>query len=95
MIIEFWKTGENPITCYNSRKTTAVDKNRIRKRQTLKHHNLRAVTFITSSGEQQNYESVVQASEKTGLTRNQIYDIINGRLKNKTEYQIFKSQINN
>lgn len=95
MIIEFWKTGENPITCYDSRKTTEIDIERIRKRTPKINNNLRAVTFISKTGVVNNYESVVQASDKTGVKRHRIYEIISGRMNNNTEYQIFKSEQKN
>jgi hypothetical protein len=93
MIIEFWKTGENPITCYESIKTTGIDTKRIKKTIRKNNHNLRAVTFISKEGIKSYYDSVVQASEQTGVDRGKIYLIINGKIKNKTAYQIFKTEI--
>ena len=85
MIIEFWKTGENPITCYDSVKTIAIDVERIKKKTPKNNNNLRAVTFISKTGVVTNYESVVQASDKTGLNKNCIYEIISSRMKTGIE----------
>jgi hypothetical protein len=88
MIIEFWKTGENPILCYHSvkpkKEVVRVPKN-IAKTKKI------SVTVVSLNGKKQEYESVVKAAEAVGVTKQFLYDYFNGRGKNSTEYQIYKS----
>lgn len=94
MIIEFWKTGENPITCYSSVKNkkeyVRVPKKRAIK---IKIYNKQPVIVKSPKGEKQ-YDSVVLCAEELGIKTDFIYQRLNGHLKNNGEYQFFKSKIN-
>ena len=94
MIIEFWKTGENPITCYssvkNKRETVRVPKKRAIK---IKTFNTQSVIVKSPEGEKE-YKSVVLCAAELGLKSDFIYQRLNGHLKNDGEYQFFKSKIN-
>lgn len=92
MIIEFWKTGENPITCYYSRKNKEQLEPKIPNK--LIKSRKQAVTVVSPNGKKQEYESVVQAADAVGVNKQMLYDFFNGRAKNTTEFQIYKSQIN-
>jgi hypothetical protein len=93
MIIEFWKTGENPITCYNSKKGNGSVLPRIPKQK--RRNNNQPVIVTAKNGEDTEYKSVVEAARAIGVKRNTLYAVLNGRAKNTTEYEVFKSQINN
>ena len=92
--IEFWKTGENPITCYVSRPTVSLEPE-ILKRPIRKSKNCRqAVTTIDQSGKKEEYESVVKAADALKIDKNSLYAFLNGHRDNPTSYQIFKSNLN-
>lgn len=92
-IIEFWKTGENPITCYRSRKEHHV--NDIAKVVKEINHNIKPwrtpVIVIDNTGVSKCYDSVVIASDVTGLSLYNIYAMINGRRNNIKGFQIYKA----
>lgn len=94
MIIEFWKTKENPITCYHSRK----NKEMIGKVPTTskKHQNgnQQPVMVEFPNGEKQEYKSVLEAATAVEMKSDALYAMLNGRKKNLTEYKIYKSIIN-
>lgn len=93
MIIEFWKTGENPITCYDSRKNQEELPPKIPKK---KQRDVRQpVTVESSNGKKEEFKSVVEAADAVGMNHNTLYAVLNGRAKNTTQYKIYKSQINN
>lgn len=93
MIIEFWKTGENPITCYYSRKHREESPPKIPKK---KLREVRQPVIVESpNGEKEEYKSVVEAAEAVGMNCNTLYAVLNGRAKNPTEYKIYKSTLNN
>ncbi|MEZ0182627.1 hypothetical protein AB9T89_10305 [Flavobacterium oncorhynchi] len=103
-IIEFWKTGENPITCYNSRPCISIEKEmpkKQKKEKEIRPDNFmpqgrkQAVIVLDKKGNKTEYESVVRTSEALNINSSSLYAILNGRLENKTEYQIFKSTLNN
>lgn len=89
MIIEFWKTGENPVTCYHSVKPKK-EVARVPEKKLLKSRKL-PVTVVSPNGKKKQYESVVKAAEAVGVTKQFLYDYFNGRCRNSTEYQIYKS----
>lgn len=88
MIIEFWKTGENPITCYHSVK---LNEKGIRVPNKTDKNRKLAVTVISQKGEKQEFESVAKAAEAVGVHKQFLYDYFNGRRKNSTVYQFYKS----
>lgn len=94
MIIEFWKTNENPITCYgsvkNKRESVRVPKKRAVK---VQKYNTQAVIVKTPEG-QKEFKSVVLCAVELGVKTDFIYQRLNGHLKNNGEYQFFKSKIN-
>lgn len=87
MIIEFWKTGDNPITCYSISKENETIRipNKILKGRKV------AVTVICPKGQKSEYESVKKAAEAVGVPAQFLYDYLNGRCNNTTKYQINKS----
>jgi len=91
MIIEFWKTGDNPITCYSISKQNDVERipNKILKGRKV------SVTVVCPKGKKSEYESVKKAAEAVAVPAQFLYDYLNGRCNNSTEYLIYKSQINN
>lgn len=93
MIIEFWKTGENPITCYHSVKNKEQPEQRIPKK--LIKSRKQAVTVVSPDGKKEEYESVVQAADAVGVNKQMLYDFFNGRAKNTTQFEIYKSTLNN
>ena len=96
MIIEFWKTKENPITCYQSRKNKDEVIGKIP--TTSKKHqngNQQPVMVESPNGEKQEYKSVLEAASAVGMKSDALYAMLNGRKKNRTEYKIYKSGINN
>lgn len=99
MIIEFWKTGENPITCYNSRPvdtTVRIMPKKAKAKPENRGKTIRVpITVIDKAGKQNEFDSVVLASEHVGMNLNTLYAFLNGRAKNPTEYTIYKSVINN
>ena len=93
MIIEFWKTDENPITCYKSRKIIEVVAKKIPKKQPTKIKV--PVTVVSQEGVKEEFESVVKAADAVGMNPSTLASFLNGRAKNKTEYTIYKSILNN
>lgn len=89
-IIEFWKTGENPITCFRSRKNNNVFPKVSLNIVLEKSKKKQEVLFISSVGERKKYESIIEASIELNIPPNTVYAILNGRLKNKTGYAIQK-----
>lgn len=96
MIIEFWKTKENPITCYSSRPNECGEpvKRGNPKRKTNDHKKV-PITVESANGEKEEYPSVVEAAAAAGINHNTLYAVLNGRAKNTTEYKIYKSTLNN
>ena len=94
MIIEFWKTNENPITCYSS-VIGKKERVRIPKKRAIKiqKHNAQAVIVKSSTGEKE-FKSVVLCAKELELKTDYIYQRLNGHCKNSGEYQFFKSKIN-
>ena len=93
MIIEFWKTGENPITCYDS--TKAFEKMPDRVPTKKNSNNQKPVTVVSKTGVKEEFESVVKAADAVGMNPSTLASFLNGRAKNETEYTIYKSILNN
>lgn len=93
-IIEFWQTGENPITCYTSRPNIDVEPVIFKKnvRDIIKSRV--SVTTIDKSGKKEVHLSVVKAAEVLKMNKSTLYSILNGHTKNTSEYEIFKSALN-
>lgn len=91
MIIEFWKTGENPITCYNSLKNNSET---VRVPYQGKKVNTQAVTVEHKNGAKEEFTSVVDAAKSLNIKSSTIYNHINGRGKKIPEFEIYKSIIN-
>jgi hypothetical protein len=96
MIIEFWKTNENPITCYYSKPcvntgTIRPVKAKAKKGSTIK----KPITVESPNGDKQEYPSVFDASVAVKMNYNTLCAFLNGRAKNPTEYKIYKSTLNN
>lgn len=92
-IIEFWLTGENPITCYQSRKNHQVLV-KIPQSRTPKHKTKgcrKPVIVIDNLGYTTRYESIVLAVAATGISPNSIYALLNGRPSKVIGYQIYKA----
>lgn len=92
MIIEFWKTGENPITCYQSKPCVNIGndipmKAKFKKGSTIK----KAVTVEHPNGEKDEYPSVFEAAIAVKMNYSTLCSFLNGRAKNQTEYKIYKS----
>lgn len=96
MIIEFWKTNENAITCYKSRPNLSREtvKREKPKRKTNNHKKI-AVTVESPNGKKEEFPSVIEAANAAGMNCNTLYAFLNGRAKNTTEYKIYKSTLNN
>lgn len=92
MIIEFWKTGENPITCYNSRKAVEGVHDRVPTKKNS--NNKKPVTVVSKTGVKEEFESVIKAADAVGISSNALYSFLNGRAENKTEFTIYKSNVN-
>jgi hypothetical protein len=93
MIIEFWKTNENPITCYDSRKNKEEAIPKIPKKR--QKNNTQPVMVESPDGKKEEYKSVVEAAAVVGMNCNTLYAFLNGRAKNTTKYKIYKSTLNN
>lgn len=93
MIIEFWKTNENSITCYKSRpnKEEAILKIPKKRQKNLKQ----PITIESPTGVKEDFPSVAAASDAIKMNVNTMYAFLNGRAKNPTEYKIYKSTLNN
>jgi hypothetical protein len=94
MIIEFWKTGENPITCYKSmivvdNETTQL-RSKVKKGSTIK----KPITIEHKNGDKEEYSSVFAASVAIGTNYSTLCSFLNGRAKNPTDYTIYRSKIN-
>jgi len=83
-VIEFWKTNENPITCYKSSKKKEVEK---------KKYNKNKVSIINKEGNEKQYNNVTEAAKAINVNKFVVYDILNGRLKNNTGLIIHKNNI--
>lgn len=92
MIVEFWKTNENPITCYNNRKSTEIMPVRVPGKKTNRQNV--PVTIISQSGIKKEFDSVRKAADAVGMDPTTLSSFLNGRAKNKTDYQIYKSDRN-
>lgn len=102
MIIEFWKEGLNPITCYKTSREinrspermdldTSSLNEKIRKANRAKKSHTRAVTIEYSFGQKIEFDTVVQAALFMKVTKEKLYAILNNHLKNNTPYKIYKS----
>lgn len=96
MIIEFWKTNENSVTCYKSRPNQCNEpiKREKPKRKTNEHKKV-PITVESPDGEKEEHPSVVEAAKAVGMNCNTLYAVLNGRAKNTTKYKIYKSTLNN
>ena len=96
MIIEFWKTNENAITCYKSKpfiyKGAITPLRSIAKK---KYFPKTPVIVEKPSGKKEEYESMRQAACAMEVTPQKLYDFLNGKGPNPTEYKIYKSTLNN
>lgn len=91
MIIEFWKTGENPITCYSSVKDRKQS-GRVPKLE--KKITTQAVTVQHKNGAKEEFTSVVDAAKSLNIKSSALYNILNDKSRQQEEYQIYKSKIN-
>lgn len=96
MTVEFWKTNENPITCYKSKPNQCGEplKREKPKRKTNSDKKV-PITVEFLNGEKEEYPSVAAASDAVKMNVNTLYAFLNGRAKNPTEYKIYKSTLNN
>lgn len=94
MIIEFWKTGLHPITCYGSN-TIRKESVRVPKKRSVKKPSgtKQPITVKSAKGDKA-YESIALCAAELKINANTIYSMLNGRKKNEGEYQFFKSKIN-
>lgn len=53
------------------------------------------VTVVSQEGVKEEFESVVKAADAVGMNPSTLASFLNGRAKNKTEYTIYKSILNN
>ena len=53
------------------------------------------VTVVSQAGVKEEFESVVKAADAVGMNPSTLASFLNGRAKNKTEYTIYKSILNN
>ena len=90
-VIEFWKTGENPITCYDSFKTTEIDA--IPKKNSKSR--LQPVLLVDADGNEHSFKSVVLAADFIGISMGTLYNILGGHKKNTTGFEITKQSKNN
>lgn len=96
MIIEFWKTNENSVTCYKSRPNQCNEpvKREKPKRKTSSDKKI-PITVESPDGVKEEFPSVAAASDAIKMNVNTMYAFLNGRAKNPTEYKIYKSILNN
>jgi hypothetical protein len=92
--IEFWKTGENPITCYISRPNLESDVKVPKKTKKIANNSKQGVTIVDDKGKQSEYQSVVEAAASLQMNKSTLYSVLNGYRDNPTNYQIFKSNFN-
>jgi hypothetical protein len=95
MIIEFWKTNENPITCYHSKPCVNIGNSipmtrKYKKGSTIK----KAITVEHPNGDKDEYVSVAQTAIAIKMNYSTLCSLLNGRAKNPTEFKIYKSQVN-
>ena len=95
MIIEFWKTNENSVTCYKSRPNQCDNPVKRGKPKRKTNQQKVPITVESPNGDTEEYPSVVEAASATGINHNTLYAFLNGRAKNPTEYKIYKSTLNN
>lgn len=96
MIIEFWKTGENPITCYSSVKNKSEPLT-VRVPYQGKKINTQPVIVEFADGRNQRFESVVEAAFQLKVDKSALYNKLNGKgkpLLGFTIYKLEKSIIN-
>ena len=87
MIIEFWKTGENPITCYNSRPNK---ESIVKVPKQLKKQTTQPVLVEFADGKNQEYETVVEAAAALKIESSKLYNILNGKGKPSLKYSVYK-----
>jgi hypothetical protein len=88
--IEFWKTKENPITCYKSKPNKGFEK---KLKTKIKFIRKQPVMIINELGIEEKFETAVEASKYIGINAPRLYAILSGRLKNNTGYIINKIQL--
>lgn len=96
MIIEFWKTGENPITCYSSLKNNSETVT-VKVTSQGKKINTQAVMVEHADGRNQRFESVVKAAFELKVDKSVLYNQLNGKGKPAPGiiiYKLEKSKIN-
>lgn len=96
MIIEFWKTGENPITCYTSLKNKSEPVTVTIPAQGKKAK-MQPVMVEHADGRNQKFETVVEAAFALKVDKQALYNMLNKRGKpilGFTIYKLEKSIIN-
>lgn len=89
MIIEFWKTKENPITCYQSRPYREMI-GKVPKK--ILKPKMQPVVVEFPNGEKQEHKSVTDAAIALKMNSSTLCSILNGRGKQSTQYKVFKSK---
>lgn len=94
MVIEFWKTNENAITCYKSKpnKCTEVFIKLVKAKK--RFTNKQAITVESLNGEIQSFPSVIEASKSLGMNYSTLCCYVNGKSRNTTDYKFNKSPLN-
>lgn len=94
MAIEFWKTNENPITCYIST-GTPYKTDSVKKPRAGTGNSQRVPIMVEyTNGTLEEYGSVVLAAKALSVKESSLYAYLNGHGKNPTEYKIYKSTKN-
>lgn len=91
MAIEFWKTKENPITCYISTGTPYKTDSVKEPREGKVNSQRVPIVVERNDGIVDEYESVVQAAKALSVKESSLYAYLNGHGKNPTEHKIYKS----
>jgi hypothetical protein len=89
MIIEFWKTGENPITCYNSLKNKSEPVT-VKIPSQGKKAKMQPVMIEHLDGKKKRFETVVEAAFELKVDTQVLYNILNKRGKLIPGIKIYK-----
>lgn len=91
-VIEFWKTGENPITCYRSKSQSKSDTGRGEKKEKALGKTVKkSITVEDENGEKEIYPSVKAASDALKFKYSTMCGFLNGRCNNPTGLKIYKT----
>jgi hypothetical protein len=95
MIVEFWKSNENPITCYKSKPCVTAGQDpgakvKLKKGSSIKQR----ITIEFPTGEKVEYPSVLEASAAVKINYNTFRSWLHGSRTNSSEYKIYRTHLN-